>query len=95
MARSITIKAIDRRADRTYIRVGKSEIELHVTTIAELREWVRQQFEESDEKILALALACLFARDPNLTNPNQIVGRTITLNLSGTVNTAGAVLRVQ
>jgi hypothetical protein len=95
MARSLTIKAIDRRADRTYIRFGDSEIEIHGSTLADVRQWVREQFEESDEKLLALALACYFARDPDVLNPAQIVGRTVTLNLQGRVDLANGILRVQ
>jgi len=94
MARSITIRSIDRRQGRTYIRVGKSEVEIP-GGLPEVKEWVRQQFEESDEKLLALALACYFARDPDATNPSQIVGRTITINLAGRLDLANAVLRVQ
>lgn len=94
VARSITISDIDRRADKTYVRVGRHEIELPVTDIAGLRQWVREQFDETEEKLLAIALACLLARDPNLTNPAQIVGRTITLDLTGRVNYPDSVFRV-
>lgn len=91
MARSITIRSIDRRADRTYIRYGKDEVEVPGDLDA-LRAWIRQQFDEKD--LLALALAVYLARDPNMTNPAQIVGRTITLDLAGRINIADAVLRV-
>lgn len=91
MARSITIKAIDRRADRTYIRVGKEEIEVP-GNLADLKAWIRQQFDEKD--LLAIALAVYLARDPDMSNPSLIVGRTITLDLAGRVNHADAVVRV-
>lgn len=91
MARSITIRSIERRADRTYIRVGKEEIEVP-GTVTELRQWIRSQFDEN--QLLALALAVYLARDPDLSNPGMIVGRTVTLDLVGRVNHADAVLRI-
>lgn len=95
MARSITIKSIDRRSDRTYIRVGKSEIEVPCTTKAELREWVRQQFDVADDEfLLRLFLAIYLARDPELTSPNSIVGRTLTFDPAGRLNYPDSVVRV-
>lgn len=94
MAISRTITAIDRRAGRVYVRIGGVEVEIAATNVTELREWVRLKFDESEEYLLAIALALLLARDPDLTNPGQIVGRTITLNLNGALNQTGAVIRV-
>lgn len=95
MARSFIIKAIERRADKTYIRVGKSEVEIPCETKAELREWVRQQLDvDNEEKLLALALAIYFARDPEMTNPASIVGRTFTFDPAGRLNYPDSVVRV-
>ena len=91
MARSITIKAIDRRADRTYIRVGKDEIEVPGDAEA-LKAWIRLRFDEKD--LLALGLAVYLARDPTLANPSLIVGKTLTLDLAGRVNYPDSVVRV-
>lgn len=91
MAKSLTIKSIDQRADRTYIRIGKTEIEVPGSK-AELKAFVRSRFSEED--LLALALAAWMARDPELNNPNALVGKTITLDLGGRVNYADAILRI-
>lgn len=94
MARSITIRSIDRRADRAYVRVGKSEIEIPANNAEELKAWVREQFNDSDERMLAFALAMWIARNPDLSSPQQIVGRTFTLDFAGRVNYPDAVVRV-
>ena len=93
MPKSLTIKSIDRQADRTYIRVGKTEIEIPCRTKAELREWVRSRLDLSDdETVLALALSVYFARDPEMINLGQIVGKTITLDASKSL--AAGILQV-
>jgi hypothetical protein len=94
MARSITIRAIDRRADRTYVRVGSSEIEIPASSAEELKAWIRAQFDDSDERMLAFALAMWISRNPDLSNPGQIVGRTFTLDFAGRVNYPDSVVRV-
>lgn len=100
MARSITIRQIDRsRPGRTFFRVedqagGRSEVEVPADTLAELRAWVRQQFDERDDFLLALALAAYFARDPDLSNPSLILNRTLTVDLTGRLNYPDSVLRV-
>lgn len=91
MARSLTIRAIDRRSDRTYIRVGKDEHEIPGDADA-LKGWIRERFGE--EQLLALSLAVWLARDPDMSNPGMIVGRTATIDLAGRVNHADAVFRV-
>lgn len=91
MARTIRIKAIDHRDDRTFVRVGKEEIEIPGDR-AELRQWIRQQFDE--EAVLALALACYLRRHPNLDNPAFLVGKQVTLDLSGRVDLPNAVVRI-
>jgi hypothetical protein len=93
MPKSATITSITRLPDRTRIRIGKSDIELYgVTTPADLRAWIREQFAESNEVLTAMALAAWAARDPGLANPNQLVGRTITLDLAGSVS--AGILRI-
>jgi hypothetical protein len=99
VARSITVRGIDRRPDRTYFRVedqsgSRSEVEVSVNTLAELKDWVKSRFGEADEFLLAVALAVYFARDPDGTNPGVIVGRTLTLDLTGRINYPDAVVRV-
>lgn len=94
MARSLTIRSVERRADRAYIRFGKNEIEVPAANLQELREWIRSRLDESDETLVALALACWLARDNNLATPATIVGKTITLNLQGSLTATNAVFRV-
>ena len=94
MAKSIVIRDIDRRQNVVYVRVGKTEYEIPASNLAEFRQWVRDQFDETEKSIVALALAALLARDPNLTNAAQLVGRTITLDLTGRVNYPDSVFRV-
>lgn len=94
MARSVTIDSVKRQNGKVYIRFGKSELEIPAASVAEFREWVREQFDETDEFIVKFALAMLLARDPNLTNPGIIVGKTITLNLQGSVNGTNPVVKV-
>lgn len=95
MARSITIKAIDRRANKVYVRVGKAETEIAASSVAEFREVVRQRISELDDDLLLfLSLAAYLARDPTMANPSQLVGRTATLDLAGRVNYPDSVFRI-
>lgn len=94
MARSITIQSIDRRAGVTYINLaGKHQVEIPGNVEA-LKAWIRSQFSEQDDLLLAIALAAYLARDPDLTNPGMIVGRTLTIDLAGRLNYPDSVLRV-
>lgn len=93
MARSVTIRAIDRRAGKTYIRYGKSEVEI-AGGLQEVKDWARAHLPDTDDALAALAIAMYLARDPDATNPGQIVGRTVTLDMTGRVNYPDSVLRV-
>lgn len=96
MARSTTITAFERNVARncTYIRVGRSEIEIPAADLPGIRQWIREQFDELDETLVAIAMACWLARDNNFSTPNQMVGRTITLDLQGRLNYPDSVFRV-
>lgn len=91
MAKSLTIRQIETRGDVTYVRVGKHEEEINGGA-AGLKRWIRERFDE--EQLLALGMACWLARDPDLSNPAMVVGRTITLDLAGKVNYADGVIRI-
>ena len=94
MARSLVISAIDRQGAKTYIRWGNHEAEID-GGLPGVKQWVREQIREADEVLVALALEAYFARDPNLTTPAQLVGKTVTLDLAaGKVSYADALLRI-
>lgn len=93
MAKSLVISAIDRQGSKTYIRHGNTEVEID-GGLPGVKEWVRSQIRENEETLLAIALAAYFARDPNITNPAQLVGKTVTLDLTGRINYPDSVLRI-
>lgn len=94
MARQLKIKSIKQRGDYWHIRAGKSHIEVCGKTKADLRQWIREQFRENDDFLLALALAAWIKRDPQLDAPETVVGKTITLDLDGNLNTVDGIVRV-
>jgi hypothetical protein len=93
MARSITISSIARVNGTSYITVGKRVIEIPGGESG-IKDWIRAQFPDADESLLALGLAAYLARDPNMTNPGIIVGKTLTLDLQGRLTNPDAVLKV-
>lgn len=94
MAKSIRIKSIDQRGEYWHIRVGKSHIEIPGKNKAALRQWIREQFRESDDFLLALGLAAWIERDPQMDSPDIVVGKTITLDLTGNLSQADGIVRV-
>lgn len=94
MAKSIRIKSIEQRGEDWHIRVGKSHIEIPGKSKAALRQWIREQFRESDDFLLALGLATWIERDPQMDSPDIVVGKTITLDLTGNLSQADGIVRV-
>ena len=66
MARSVKIKTLRTRNDSTVVRYGKSEVEVSGGKRG-FREWVKEQVRDSDEFLLAIALACLLDTEEYLS----------------------------
>ena len=77
-AKSITISEITRTNGQVYLRYGKKG--LLFPSVAAFRDWVTDS--DSDETLLRLAFGIWARRNPALDRPQDIVGRTITLDLS-------------
>lgn len=75
---SITLTKITKEASRVRFRFGK--IEREFPSIQAARDWAQSRFTREDMEAIAIAL-CL-SRQPNLTNVNQLEGRTLTVDLS-------------
>lgn len=77
-ARSVTLTNIRRRAGKIYVRFGKREHEFE--SLVEMQRYVAERL--TPETLEALFLALLIERQPDITNPAQIEGRTLTVDMS-------------
>lgn len=75
------------------MRYGKSEVEIPGGK-REFRQWIKEQFSDADELLLAIALACHVEREPQLKELDSLAGKTITLDLSGNLSSVDGIVRV-
>ena len=84
-SRSVTVTAVDRQATRTVISLSNGMGVEFPGTWDEFVQSLVNSFDGFEDKfVLRFALARWFARNPSGANPNQIVGKTATLNLGST-----------
>lgn len=90
---AIRIKSITHLSNGiTRIRHGKSEVEI-TGGKSGFRQWIRDQIRDNEDFLLTLALAVWIKRDPQLSTPDLVVGKTVTLDLAGSLDHADGIVR--
>lgn len=83
MVTTATIAAIDRRAGVSYVTLDNGTQFEIPGTLADLKQFVRNRIRDIDPEFIALlGIARWLAMNPTGTNPGQLVGKTISLDLS-------------
>lgn len=94
MAQSVTLRKVDRRADRVFLNWDDEGAEIDGGTPADIVAWAQSRIPPDTSMIVALFILSLAARDPSLSRLSAYEGDTITLDAAKDFFAPGAQLTV-